>query len=129
MKHHTDNKNMGFRCRKCNFTATTKQSISAHELVHHSDLKETDNVKNVGSLDKLVDGAALAIKEEPKSDDENEEEPETNELNPLDLLQLMWQRRNSFNSNAMSRSQEELLNERMTETTIKYFFCRSCNFR
>lgn len=36
MRHHVDSISMGFRCKKCNFTASTKQSITAHEIAHHS---------------------------------------------------------------------------------------------
>lgn len=39
MKHHVDGGPAGgrnaFRCGKCNFTASTKQSITAHEMGHH----------------------------------------------------------------------------------------------
>lgn len=39
MKHHVDGGPLGvrnaFRCGKCNFTASTKQSITAHEMGHH----------------------------------------------------------------------------------------------
>lgn len=53
MRHHVDSISMGFRCKKCNFTASTKQSITAHEIAHHSGLngvvqqQENNNESNV----------------------------------------------------------------------------------
>lgn len=44
MKHHVDDISMGFRCNKCNFTVSTKQSITAHEIAHHSGLQLRDNI-------------------------------------------------------------------------------------
>ncbi|XP_031639825.1 RE1-silencing transcription factor B-like [Contarinia nasturtii] len=44
MRHHVDNISLGFRCNKCNFTASTKQSITAHEIAHHSGLQLHGNL-------------------------------------------------------------------------------------
>lgn len=68
MRHHIDSVSLGFRCKKCNFTVSTKQSITAHEIAHHSGIPFDGNVA-IESKPTQID-TILNIDEEPKKTEE-----------------------------------------------------------
>lgn len=82
MKHHIDHISLGFRCSKCNFTASTKQSITAHEISHHSGLLLHNNLniktETLQAKEEPNDSAEqmLQIKQEPIEENDNENDRE-----------------------------------------------------
>lgn len=109
MKHHMDAPAYGsYRCSKCNFTATTKQSITAHEAGHHSDVNEVNMEENIDvkvNNDNSFDASAF--------------------------LELIWSNSSPMKNESeinVDKTKMEIKNSNKSKQT-KYFHCCNCNFR
>lgn len=99
MKHHGDDERGGFQCGRCNFTASTRQSVTTHETASHQREPTTTKPLIKSDLDERP-----AIKNEIESD---------NEVRPAhEFLQLAWDTPTDVD-----------------ETRTHIFRCDSCNFK
>lgn len=141
MKHHIDgvpiNAAAAFKCSKCNFTASTKQSITAHEIGHH------DKDKNVAAAAAAV--PPIQVKMERKEDDEDdgaempmEEIKTTVKTEPFDVtefLELVWgdvAKRGCTMEMKLIDEMEDDEDAGVKEAQldqVKYLLCCNCNFR
>lgn len=124
MRHHDDAEMVhGFRCCQCNFSAATKQSITAHETNHHR-LNEFQSISPL-----------LLSPPEDKSPSNAVQSPESSEamnFNPLSFLKLIWEanyntRKENMSSNEMNNSNENI--ETTQSNDARIFYCGNCHFR
>ena len=102
MRHHIDSVSLGFRCTKCNFTVSTKQSITAHEIAHHGGiLGENIAIESVDS--QMSEDPNISNKPEQEIEIESEIEGEKQEndcvSNNVDVEKQPEERHN-FDANA-----------------------------
>lgn len=131
MRHHIDTISLGFRCNKCNFTASTKQSITAHEIAHHSGL---NNQIDTFQLSNLPIDQTTVEKTERHSDEGNDTRmEEEGDFNASDFLNVVLadEKETSERLGSIDEKQEMRadLTEQRTKNEMKFFYCKNCNFR
>lgn len=148
MRHHSDEAFNGFRCQKCNFNATTKQSITAHETNHHghsnlvkeipvneaSPMEQVSFVNNCNSNENENENENTGI-----NDDECKQSAAgVGDLDPLNFLKLVWEgvwnaakeNGNDFSEN-MSRPFAPITRSPIPSPKVCEYFlhCQNCHFR
>lgn len=146
MRHHSDDGVNGFRCQTCNFNATTKQSITAHESNHHGHYgrRITDSPNMSASpIEPLLlvnnsDSMSNLNENTPMNEDDSEQTADVNDVHPLNFLKLVWEgiwnaakeNGNDLSENINSAiapiSRSPAPSPKIFE---KYFHCRNCHFR
>lgn len=133
MRHHIDAVSFGFRCNKCNFTASTKQSITAHEIAHHSGLHFEINSPDTLRATELP---STSTDEHAKRNDANENE--INRENNFDasaflevVLDDNCQPKHETESPQLHAVpvKQEIVSDHGDSDKTKYFYCINCNFR
>lgn len=128
MKHHIDglpmNATTAFKCSKCNFTASTKQSITAHELGHHSIQSKATETKEMPVDDSVLDDGEIVMAAK---------KPIPKPFDVTEFLELVW-------SDIGKRDMEERTDVGNDDCDdgggkddeidpMKYFVCCNCNYR
>lgn len=145
MRHHIDTISLGFRCNKCNFTASTKQSITAHEIAHHSGLQPKINLPIKEESMQINEITNVLIKQEPdenildkQKNVDNDEHMETNnEFDPSVFLEVVMnddtqskpQDDCQFNEMNIKQENVDSLQGQRNLPKNKYFYCINCNYR
>lgn len=145
MRHHVDSMSMGFRCKKCNFTASTKQSITAHEIAHHSGLnvqQKNNNESNVSqSMTSTMNSTTVndLIKKNNNEVDVNVvDDAGASDFDANDFLEIVFDNVSKPNiANSSSEMQTvtvkqesamELFQQQYASKT-KFYYCVNCYFR
>lgn len=141
MRHHTDTMSFGFRCNKCNFTASTKQSITAHEIAHHNGVNIHSNLSETLQMTEMEDNLFQnELKPVHIKDIKMEEECH---FDASDFLEVVMDEDSKMKGDmAVDRIKSELLKdvkkEPISETfepeskhldRTKIFYCINCSFR
>lgn len=138
MRHHTDTVSFGFRCHKCNFTASTKQSITAHEIAHHNGLNVNNSLTETLQVSEMTN---TLIKEELKSNDDKETDDESH-FDANQFLEVIMDDNPALKvveTNGISQNftpeikikeepAPEFIEQQHPDQT-KIFYCINCNFR
>lgn len=156
MRHHVDSISMGFRCRKCNFTASTKQSITAHEIAHHSGLnvvqrqqqQQNNNESNVLQTQTASTMPSSMVNEPIKQNNNDASDDRDMSMNvdgasdfdASDFLEVVYdnaqtqkpKNSNSFSAMPTARVEQEnameLFQPRNASKT-QFYYCANCHFR
>lgn len=150
MRHHVDSISMGFRCKKCNFTASTKQSITAHEIAHHSGLhviqrqqqQSNNESKNVLQTQTASTMNSKAVTELIKQNNDNDvgDDDGANDFDASAFLEIVYDNAQTQKPKVLNSSsamptvmvkQEnaiELFQKRSASNT-KFYNCANCHFR
>lgn len=129
MRHHIDSISLGFRCNQCNFTASTKQSITAHEIAHHTGLQ----VKLDSSIQQpLVKQEKVEEKNEKQQ--QQEVRNEVHDFDPSTFLEVVmgdnFQAKPRTSHSTLQKVKEEYFAEQHHALSKRiYFSCVNCNFR
>lgn len=137
MRHHIDTVSLGFRCNKCNFTASTKQSITAHEIAHHSGLQPQNNLTNKSETLQLNDMESISVKQEVQSEDDDKHAENSSEFDASAFLEVVMnddgltEPENNCQISELKRKQEHKddIQDRRKLSKTKCFYCINCNFR
>lgn len=144
MRHHIDTISLGFRCNKCNFTASTKQSITAHEIAHHSGLHLSDITTDAGESNEVptIPRPILQeqIKLEPLTLDDDMDcdkiaADEVSEMDASSFLEVVLADETPLKKTEWTFQQPTILAEPPSETPehplnkIHVFHCINCHFR
>lgn len=117
VKHHVDDNlsTNSFCCTQCNFKATTKQSVTAHESVHH---------------EKRNNEQQLMIAHDPVKQEKNSNDLVNDQavINPIDFLELVWNYTDQPSSDDI-KTKLETLNHGKITIASEVFFCQKCNFK
>lgn len=123
MRHHVDNNSnniTGFQCNQCNFTATTKQSITSHKINHHR-LNETKS--NLAAFETNRTNELMPNCEQQSMQTTND----ANDFHPLKFLELVWQ---ANLKNVLSNEPIATVHQPEIKTQqSKVFYCQNCYFR
>lgn len=153
MRHHIDSMSLGFRCNKCNFTVSTKQSITAHEIAHHSGIPLVGNIAIKSEAIPTKEEPNVAIEQESlkQENEENDNGNNDNDATAADVDDKQSDEGNDFDANAFlevvlhddsqpqpdSSAIEKLENSSSIEPAsewrnlhkTKIFYCINCCFR
>lgn len=158
MRHHIDTVSFGFRCNKCNFTVSTKQSITAHEIAHHSGIPldgniivkseptqikeepiETIETKSLGLKEELENDTENAISSHIAADDQQSEDG--NEFDASAFLEVIMDDTElqsqpkyctpQFNNGIVNfeKTSQNNASDWQRERKTKIFYCINCSFR
>lgn len=145
MRHHVDSISMGFRCKQCNFTASTKQSITAHEIAHHGgglNVQQQQQNQYQNQSPPIVNSTnathATIIDEQIKQnhDDGDELHQESDDLDASDFLEIVFDKSKTPTCSTVSQSVAvksenalELFQQQHNANNTKFYYCINCRFR
>lgn len=136
MRHHIDSISLGFRCNQCNFTASTKQSITAHEIAHHTglQLKIEALVQQQEVKHEKVEEKEEKQEKELKNEVMIDVKDEMPDFDPSAFLEVImgddFQPKPKNCHPSLEEVKEEYFAERHNELTKRiYFSCINCSFR
>lgn len=159
MRHHVDSISMGFRCKKCNFTASTKQSITAHEIAHHSGLnvvqQQQNNNESIVQTQTASTMNSMMVNDPIKQQNINDVGDSTmndaatdtvtaddgaSDFDANDFLEIIYdndqtqkpQILNSFSATQSVTIKQESAMELLQQqnaSKTKFYYCTNCHFR
>lgn len=143
MRHHTDSISLGFRCKKCNFTASTKQSITAHEIAHHSELTEFHPSQLITSAVNSAMEGKMSIEQNNvnrDSDGDLNEEESTSDFDASDFLEVVLDPAKSKIANSSNVLQPTAIVKQESAfqplqrcppnaNKTRIYYCSNCSFR
>lgn len=137
MRHHVDAVSLGFRCNKCNFTASTKQSITAHEIAHHSGLNLPNPATHRLPITEIMQTADKQPKQDSDNDEQSTRDDEPNDFDANDYLEVVLKDDFESPSKMNALTMQNLASKQGSTLDImqqhakknQFFYCINCNFR